>query len=172
MMEWFSNIYFSLIITGILIIILTVGAKTNSGIIGTMIGYSFIAIGILLVIGFLLNKIAKTNTLFQIIISILPFTVILGSIIYLLYLIGSNFDKIISNHITSNYYTFTNIFVIIIFVQMYILYQGLKDKNFTLNNQLSKVNSMLLLLLGVINMIVVITLGTILVYFSNKFDLE
>ena len=52
--NWYSNIYNSLIVVGIIIIICTVGSNSASSLTGTITGYSFIITGTLLLMGYLI----------------------------------------------------------------------------------------------------------------------
>jgi len=59
--NWFSYIYNSLIVVGIIIVLITIGANSISGLTGMMIGYSFIISGVFLLVGILMNNISKSH---------------------------------------------------------------------------------------------------------------
>jgi hypothetical protein len=170
MTNWFFNIYYSLIIVGIILVLCTLGTSTSSALTGTMTGYSFIVSGILLLIGYIMNKIYTANpkgSFLTILFSIGPFLMIVGIIIYILYLLGTYFNRITNGNVSSGYVAFSNIAVVLILLQVILFYNGTKDPSFVETSTLSRVSNMLLYLLGVLNVIVVITLGVILAYFST-----
>ena len=165
--DWISNIYNCLIGAGIIIVICTIGSSNKSGLTGTIIGYSFILAGILLLVGIVMNKMneSDTITIWNMIYTIGPFILIIGIIICLISLLSIYFNLIASGNVTSNYYIFMNIFVALFIGQMWLFYTGIQDKKFTSSHTLSKVISMSISLLETVSIITLITLGIILKYF-------
>ena len=168
MSDWISNIYNSLIVAGIIIVICTIGSSNKSGLTGTIIGYSFILAGILLLVGILMNKMNETAigiSFWNMLYTIGPFILIIGIIICLISLLSIYFNLIASGNVTSNYYIFMNIFVALFIGQMWLFYTGIQDKKFITSHSLSKVISMSIYLLETVSIITLITLGIILKYF-------
>ena len=169
--NWVSYIYNSLIVVGIIIVLITIGASSISGLTGMMIGYSFIISGIFLLVGILMNNISKSHPqggfpfLLALFYTIGPFLVIIGIILYLLFLLGSYFNTITSGQVTENYYLFMNIFVILFMIQLYTFYKGTQDNGFKETSSLNKVTGMFIYLIQTLSIITVITLGIILKYF-------
>jgi len=71
-------------------------------------------------------------------------------------------------HVSSGYSTFTNITILMILLQVYLVYNSINTNKFESTHQLSKITSSLLYLYGVISVISSITLFTIL----NKFSAD
>jgi hypothetical protein len=168
--NWYSNIYNSLIAVGIIIIICTIGSISVSSLTGTITGYSFIITGTLLLIGYLMNNMTKSqsgSTIISHLITIGPFVVLVGILIYMIYLLSFYFNKITNGNVASSYFSFMNIFIVLLMLQMYVFYNGTRDKRFTETGSIAKVTGLVLYLLEIINIIVVITLGIILKYFST-----
>ena len=88
-------------------------------------------------------------------------------LIYVIYLLSYYFNQITNCNVSSGYYNFMNIFIVILMVQLYIFYNATQDTNFKDNGVINKVTGLLLYLLEVINVIVIITLGIILKYFTT-----
>jgi hypothetical protein len=162
-----DTVFFSLIITGVIILLLTFGSTNRSALIGIMIGYSFIAIGLLSVIGYLLTSILKSKPFFQILITILPFLLLISTILYILYLIATYFTNIIQGNITNSYNTFTMMFNILLVLQLLLFFYAISDKKFIQTSDFSKLYSISILLFGILNTFIVITLGIMLSYFST-----
>ena len=169
--NWFSNVYNSLIAAGLIIILITIGTESSAGLTGTMIGYTFVISGILLLVGILVTNISKSYPLggmpflMAILYTVGPFLIIIGIILYLLYLLSIYFNSIISGNVTGNYYTFMNIFVILFMIQIYTFYVGTQEKGFKETSSLNKVTGMLIYLVQTLSIVTVCILGTILKYF-------
>ena len=86
--DWYSAIYNSLIVSGIIIIMCTLGTASSSSLTGTIIGYSFIITGVLLLIGYLMNGLEKSASILSQITTVGPFIVLIGILIYMIYLIS------------------------------------------------------------------------------------
>jgi hypothetical protein len=171
--KWYSIIYNSLLIVGVIIILCTVSSNSASSLTGTIIGYSFIVTGTLLMIGYLMNNLnsqaasSSTFSLISALITVGPFVLLLGIIIYMIYLLSYYFKQITDGHVSGGYYTFMNIFIVLLMVEFYIFYNGMQDKTFKTTGTVGKVTGMILYLLELISIVTVITLGIILKYFST-----
>uniref|UniRef100_A0A6C0K4F5 V-ATPase proteolipid subunit C-like domain-containing protein n=1 Tax=viral metagenome TaxID=1070528 RepID=A0A6C0K4F5_9ZZZZ len=164
--NWYSNIYNSLIVVGIIIIICTMGSSSASSLTGTITGYSFIITGTLLLMGYLMNNMKGLSIISQLI-TVGPFVVLIGILVYMIYLLSFYFNQITNGNVSNGYYSFMNIFVVLLMVQMFIFYNGTRDKSFIETGAIGKVTGLVLYFLEIINIIVVITLGIILKYFST-----
>lgn len=130
-------------------------------------GYLTLVIGVLsLVISNIIKIIVKTTetngrndkqALSTIISIMTPFILTIGSMITILYLILSNKTAIVQKQVSPSYYSFSNIAIILFFVQIFLIYYH-GDKPMTYN---------LLYLLGLLTSICGIILYTILSYFST-----
>jgi len=130
-------------------------------------GYLTLVIGVLtLVVSNVIKIISKTTETngrndkqaFSTIISILtPFILTIGSMITILYLIVSNKTAIVQKQVSPSYYSFSNIAIILFFMQIFLIYYH-GEKPITYN---------LLYLLGLLTSICGIILYTILSYFST-----
>jgi hypothetical protein len=95
-----------------------------------------------------------------------PFLLMLYVIGFVLYLIIQYRDKIMLSHVSGSYFTFTNITIAMILIQIYLLYNNINNDKFEKTKTLSKVTSSLLFLFGVIATISSMTLFTVLKKFS------
>lgn len=163
-MNAIEYIYYSLVITGIIIVIITLGL---SSIIGYIVGYSFIAAGFFLLAGYLMFKLSSTSGFLSSLTTIGPILVIIGVICYYLSIIGIYKNRITDGNVSSSYYSFSNIFLFLILLENIILYNALQDKQFKQTNSINKINSMIIYLLGLFSIIVTITINIILAYFST-----
>ena len=166
--NWYSNIYNSLIVVGIIIIICTVGSNSASSLTGTITGYSFIITGTLLLMGYLMSGYRQgISSIVSILLTVGPFIVLIGILIYMIYLLSVYFNQITNGDVSSSYYNFMNIFIVLLMLQLYIFYNGTQDKQFKDTGTVSKVTGLILYLLELINIVVIITLGIILKYFTT-----
>ena len=169
--KWYTIIYNSLLLVGVIIIFCTMGSNSASNLTGTIIGYSFIVTGTLLLIGYLLNNMNATSgsnfSLISSLVTIGPFVLLIGILIYMIYLLSYYFSQITAGHISSGYYTFMNIFIILLMVEFYVFYNGTQDKVFKTTGTIGKITGMILYLLELVSIVTAITLGIVLKYFST-----
>jgi len=159
----FTNIIYSLIATGVIIILCTIGTSSSGAVTGTMVGYSFILVGICSISVYSFMELRKmTSNLWPVLFTIGPILAMIGIIIYMLYLLGTYFNRITTGNVSNGYSTFSNIIVILVLMQIAIFYNETTKKQYQDTKSISKVGSMIILLLDTINIISVITLGTIL----------
>ena len=128
----------------------------------------------MMLLTFLFNKILNiTNgkTSIQILYSILsstgPIVLMLAVITFILYLMITYKDTIVSQHVSHSYYSFSNISIILLLLQLYILYANITSDNFEKTGKIPKVTSNIILLLGVLGAICSIIIFTILKYFTT-----
>jgi hypothetical protein len=175
--KWYSTIYNSFLIVGIIILWCTIWSNTASNLTGTIIGYAFVIVGILMLLGYLMNNLntlssgsGKANTMSLIMSSITtlgPFVLLIGILVYMIYLLSYYYVQITNGRVSSGYNTFMNIFIILLMVEFYVLYNGMQDNNFKTTGTVGKVTGMVLYFLELISIVVIITLGIILRYFST-----
>lgn len=164
-MNTVEYIYYSLIITGIIIVIITLGL---SSIVGYIVGYSFIAAGFSLLAGYLMFKLTKASASLSIIYyTIGPILFIAGVLFYYLSIIGTYKNRITDGNISDSYYSFSNIFLLLILIQNYVFYNAIQDKQFKQTHSINKINSMVIYMLCLFSILTVITINIILAYFST-----
>ena len=125
-------------------------------------GYGTLVLGILaIVISNVIKIIAESKndkqTLFAILSFLSPFILTIGSMIAILYLMVSNYNAITQKRVSPSYNSFSNIAIVLFFIQIYLIYYH-GDKPATYN---------LMYLLGLLTSICGIILYTILSYFST-----
>jgi hypothetical protein len=116
-------------------------------------------------------KITEGQSALQILYTILltagPFLLMLGVIAFILYLMIKYKSNILDNHVSNGYNSFSNINIILILIQLYIVYTNITSENFEKTGKMSKVTSSIVYLLGVLSAISSIILYTILKYFTT-----
>ena len=93
----------------------------------------------------------------------MPFLLILAIIAYMLYLLIYYKRKILEGHVSSGYHSFSNIIVVLMLVQLYVVYDNSNDDVMTI----SKGTLSIMYLLNVLIGIAVVILNTILKYYST-----
>jgi hypothetical protein len=96
-----------------------------------------------------------------------PFLLMLGVIAFVLYLMITYKSIILKDHVANGYHSFSNINVILILIQLYIVYTNITSDSFEKTGKMSKVTSSIVYLLGVLSAIASIILYTILKYFTT-----
>ena len=76
-------------------------------------------------------------------------------------------NNIIDGHVAPSYNSFSNIIILLLLLQVYLVYTNISTENFESSGKISKVTSSFIYLLGVLTAICSIILGTILKYYST-----
>jgi hypothetical protein len=174
MKDWYSSIYKGFIITGVISFIIGFFSQGEVSIGAYIAGYSVLVLGIMMLLLILFNNILKISqglSTLQLIYSIVsstgPFLLMLAVIAFILYLIIKYKTLITSQHISPYYYSFSNIAILLLLVQLYIVYTNISSPQFESTGKITKVTNSLLYLLGVLEAICSIILFTILKYFNT-----
>jgi hypothetical protein len=174
MNNWYSLVYKALIYVSVILFLISFGTSGNTTIGALISGYSALTLSILMILIMLLNNVMNTNQgkpTFEIITTILmaagPFLLMLAVIGFILYLIITYSKIIKEGNVSSGYYTFSNISIILFLLQIYLLYGNMDTEKFRQTYKLSSVTSSLIYLLGVISTMCALILYTILKYFTT-----
>jgi len=174
MKDWYSAVYKGLIIAGFISFIIGFFSEGKVSLGANISGYSVLILGIMMILIILFNNILRVtegqstfNIIYAILFSSGPFLLMLGVIGFILYLMIINKDRIIDKHISSNYYSFSNIFIILLLIQLYIVYNNISNEKFASTGKMSKVTTCIIYLLGVLDAICSIIIYTILTYFKT-----
>jgi hypothetical protein len=174
MKDWYSAVYKGLIIAGYISFIIGFFSEGKVSLGAYIAGYSVLILGIMMILTILFNNILRVTegqSTFQILYAILlttgPFLLMLGVIGFILYLMITYKDSIIDKRVSSNYYSFSNISVILLLIQLYIVFTNISTEKFESTGKISKVTSSIIYLLGVLGAISSIIIYTILKYFKT-----
>jgi hypothetical protein len=110
---------------------------------------------------------SSLESLLSILMATGPFLLMLGVIAFILYLMIKYKELIIEEKVSKGYYTFSNISVILLLIQLYIVYVNINTPKFDETGKMSQFASSLIYLLGVLGTISSIILFTILKYFTT-----
>jgi len=157
-------IYYALIVAGVIIIGI---AQIMSSLVGSLVGYSFIITGLFFSTGYLLFQLSGNYGILSLLSIMGPFLVILGVIGYYISILTQYKQRITDGNIAGGYYSFSNIFLILVLLECFVFYWSLRDKQFEETHTINKVNSMLLYLLGLFGALSAITTHIILAYYST-----
>jgi len=174
MTGWYQSIYKGFISAAIISFIIGFFSDGNVSLGSYITGYSVLILGIMMILLILFNsimKITEGQSTLQILYTILltsgPFLLMLGVIAFILYLMITYKSIILDNHVANGYHSFTNINIILILIQLYIVYTNISTDSFEKSGKMSKVTSSIVYLLGVLSAISSIILYTILRYFTT-----
>jgi hypothetical protein len=174
MKDWYSGIYKAFIISAIISFVIGFFSEGKVSLGAYVAGYSVLILGIMMILLILFNsimKITEGQSILQILYTILlttgPFLLMLGVIAFILYLMIKYKSIILDNHVSGGYNSFSNITVILILIQLYIVYTNISSDSFETSGKMSKVTSSMIYLLGVLSAISSIILYTILKYFTT-----
>lgn len=159
----YSGIYKSFLIASIILFVVFFFTSGSISYGSVITGYTILIIGILMILLQFFEKsleIIGNQSIFRILYSVIysnsSLFLLLGYIGIILYLIIMNKSRIESKHVSNNFYTFHNIFIILIFLQTYLIYL-----------QANKLEQSILYLFNVITLIITMIIYTILTYFTT-----
>jgi hypothetical protein len=174
MSRWYSGIYKACILGSLVAFIIGFFSESKTSLGAYISGYSVLTLGIMMLLIILFKnvlRISSNGSTLEILYSILmtsgPFLLMLSVIGFVLYLLINYKNKIIEGHIAPSYNSFSNIIVMLLLVQVYLVYTNISTDNFETTGKLSKIISSLIYLLGVLTAICSIILSTILKYYST-----
>ena len=125
---------------------------------------------ILYIVLFNLLQVNQNQGFFQTMLTMIttcgPFLLMLFIIGFTLYSIIKYKNRILLGHVSNGYTIFSNITVLMILLQVYLVYNNINTDKFETTKKLSKITTSILYLYGVITAISSITLFTILNNFS------
>jgi hypothetical protein len=161
------NMSYAIIIAGFIIILITTGTTNQNGLSALIGGYSAVLVS--LVFFGTINWIYMNNDAMYPIFKLLAiFLNICGIIILLIVYLSIYFEKIISEHVSNYYYSFSNLSTIFLSVQIAMLFSiFFNKKEGDMGRTLDKTLS-IILLLGLVNVIIVTTIGIVLKYYSTQ----
>jgi len=173
MADWYSTVYKACIYSSIVAFILGFFSNNSTSLGAYLAGYSVLILGIMMILIILFSNILRVNTgstsqiLYSIFMTAGPFILILGIISFVLYLLITYKNNITKGNIAPGYNTFSNIIVILLMIQIYIVISNISTDKFETTGKLSKVTSSIIYLLSVLTGISSIILYTILKYYST-----
>ena len=174
MKDWYASIYKAFIIAGMIAFITGFFTQGNVSLGAYMSGYSILVLAIMMLLIVLFNnllQITQHQSTFQILYTIVmstgPFILMLGVIAFILYLMITYKNNILSGHLSQSYYSFSNINIILLLIQLYIVYTNISTPIFEQTGKLSQLTSSIIYLLGVLEGITAVILFTILKYFTT-----
>ena len=168
--DMYSIVYNSFIIVGgvLSIISLFIDSKTAAPL--SITAYTCITLGVILIMSTLINNLNTSNIsdLFMALkLNIGPFIFMTLTLVYLLYLTITYRKRIESGEISDSYYTFNNITILLIGIQIILLYAGMDRPSFKSQGVIPLMYSSFIYLVGFVNIVFAFTLGVILSYFTT-----
>lgn len=151
------------IIPGIIITLITMILGTNNPntLFGVNIGLALILLGVLMYLVNRWNDVYVVKNIFELINDVLPYLLIVISILACIYIIGKYFKKISSNTVSDSFKLFKNMFLILTILQVTsIIYYYSKPSE-------KKKSDYLIYILGIFNSVFLIVMYTSLTYFTT-----
>lgn len=165
-----TNFSLYLIGVGIVVTLTTTFLETSKYTLnGIMVGYSVIVSGYLILLTTMINS-AKNNVGFsvmQILKTIVPFIIIIGTIMFLSYNIGKYFNNISKGRVSKNFKTFSIIFSLLTLLEVFVLFKSNNSSQFRMSSTIPMVFYWLLIFLGVIQYITAQIIAVDLIYFNT-----
>lgn len=172
--DWYSTIYKACIYASIVAFIIGFFTSSSASLGAYLAGYSVLVLGVMMILIVLFSNVLKVSSnaptlqmLYSILMTTGPFILMFAVIAFVLYLLIQYKNNIIDGHIAPGYYSFSNIIIILLMMQLFIVINNLSAEKFKTTGKMSKVTSSMIYLLGVLTAISSIILYTILKYYST-----
>jgi len=168
----FFSIAYAFIAGGLVLVLMTTFTASYSSLIGSILGYCAAGVGIAMIGGYIFYTLSVAEnqakfTFGSIIYRLTPFITLLSIIFMSVYIIGTYLERISSGRVTGFYNVFTVISTIFVSLQVYILFRSSRTPKFRESGIMSNTSISATYLLSVINLIIVVTLGIALKYYST-----
>ena len=169
MRNWYSSIYIACLYASLFCFVIGFFSTSQTALGAYIAGYSVLILSIMMILIILFNNILKTpsNVISNILMNAGPFILVLGVISFMLYLLIKYFNEIKLGHVSPSFNSFSNIIVMLIFLQVYLIYNNIDSHSFDVSGKISKVTSSLIYLLLVLTMICSVNIYIILKYFTT-----
>ena len=174
MKDWYSTLYKSCIWVSLIMFLIGLFTQSETSLGAFIAGYSVLTLGILLILVILFANVLRVTlgkSFFQTVAAMAmtagPFILILGVVAIMLYLLIFYKQRIIDGHVAPGFNTFSGIISVLLFVQMFTLYNSIGSEMFEATGKLPRVTSALTYLLNVLTIISTVILFTILKYYST-----
>jgi hypothetical protein len=164
------NISYAFIVGGLIVVLLTVGTHNKNALIGTITGYAAATCATVLLAGLTYTNIMtglRKPQLLEVISTLIPFLILFIIFGFSLALVSIFFNNISENRVSDYYGIFSNVSVVFILLQVWVFFSATNTKGFRENGYIDRVTLLKLLLLGIFNMLSIISLGVSLKYFST-----
>jgi uncharacterized membrane protein len=155
------NVPLAVLIASFIIIIITTGIPNANGLSALIGGYSGLLLGLLflIILNFPLSNIMD----------IFPFIIVIIIISLMMYYLITNFDQIAKGQVSNYYSSFSILSTIFLAAQILIILTAIMKSDGDINRKIFSPRIFALLnLFGVINFIIIITLGIILHFYSTQ----
>jgi hypothetical protein len=158
------NVPFAVIIASFIIIIVTTNMTDTNGLSALLGGYFGLMIGMLFV---LILNIVFTNTTYLDMFPVVFLLAIIGLIVYYLF---TYFDRISKGEVSGYYKSFSILSTIFLITQTIMIFSAIFNKlqNPNINNLFNDTTFAILSLFSVINMLIVLTMGIVLHFYSTQ----
>ena len=173
-MAWYESIYKAFIFGSAIAFIISYFTTGNNYYNSVISGYIILIMGIIMIITMLITKILETQpngSITQIALSIImklgPFLLMLFIIGLTLYLLINYKTPISDGQVSTSYNTFSNITLMLIILQIYLIYTNMDKQEFKTNGHISSITTSLLYLLGVLSLLSSCTIYIILKYYRS-----
>jgi hypothetical protein len=172
--DWYNGIYKAFIMAGAIAFVIGFFSQGQVSLGAYISGYAVLILAIIMLLIILIQNIFRIsagqstfNTIYSIIMTTGPFLLMLAIIGFTLYLMITYKNNILSGHLSQSYYSFSNINIILLLIQLYIVYTNISTPIFEQTGKLSQLTSSIIYLLGVLEGITAVILFTILKYFTT-----
>jgi len=168
-MDWYAKLYRSLLISSFITFIvysIYTGANSLRALITAFVLLLFAVLMIMYSLAYIVLNETRSGSTFQILSALQantgPFILTFCVIIFVLKSLIEYFDKIAIGHVSPGFNTFSNILILLSFMQIYIIFNTIQ-----LDKKISSITSGIIYLFGLLSGICSLIIYTILTYYTT-----
>ena len=168
-MDWYAKLYRSLLISSFITFIIYAiytGANSLRALIAAFVLLLFAVLMIMYSLAYTVLNETRNGTTLQVLSALLtntgPFVLSICVIVFVIKSLIEYFDKIATGRISPGFNTFSNILILLSFVQIYIIFNSTQ-----LDKKISSITSGIIYLFGLLSGICSLIIYTILTYYTT-----
>lgn len=171
--NWYTQIYKACIFASMVTFIIGFFSPDSIALGAYITSYSVLTLGIMMILIILFYNVLKVSndssfsSLTNIFTTSGPFLLIFAVISFVLYLLISYKDIINDGHVSHSFNSFSNIIVILLLLQNYIIYNSIGTDSFESSGKLPSITTSVLYSTGILTAMCSIILYIILKYYST-----
>ena len=172
MNDWFSSIYKSFLIISPVILLIYLNYAGTTSVDALICGFVLLNFAILMILFRLGQRSIAPNestlkTLSSLISNTGPFLLMFGVILFTIVCLSIYRTPIAEGHVSQGFNTFSNILIVLSFIQVYIIYTNINTEQFDKVGKLPTIISGIVYLFGVLSSICSLLLFVILRYYTT-----
>jgi len=168
----FKKVTLASFVAGFIILFVSLGMIGEMGIMGKIVGFGFIIVGLIMFLSNTLSKIVRSGnseskSIYSIAITLGPFLPALGLLAWAITIFSEYFEPIAKDQLTPSFNMFTTFLVLINLFLIRMMYNNMNSKEFETTQTVNKVSGMIMYFMEIIMLMILISMFIIVRFFTT-----